>query len=303
MTATLDLNRLEELVQHALATRDETALHVLGYGEIGCVIAWPTVTGPWACKRLPVFDSADRFDAYCAVFRSYVDALRTRGVAVHDTQVGPVALRDGRLAAYCIQSALPPQRLGPALLARAGPDEARTLLGAIMGHISAASGSTVGLDAQVSNWGRHDGELVYFDLTTPLLRDEHGQDLLDTDLFLASLPALLRPVVRRFLLGDILDPYFAPRSAALDLLANLHREHLGQWVPLGVELANEHLGTDLDAEEVRRHYGREARMWSGLQRLRRLDRVWQRRVRRRIYPFLLPGRIHRPRARVLAGRD
>ena len=30
-----------------------------------------------------------------------------------------------------------------------------------------------------------------------------------------------------------------------------------------------------------------------LQRLRRLDRAWQRRVRRRVYPFLLPGRIER----------
>jgi hypothetical protein len=31
----------------------------------------------------------------------------------------------------------------------------------------------------------------------------------------------------------------------------------------------------------------------GLPRIRRLDRVWRRKVRPRTYPFLLPGRIER----------
>jgi hypothetical protein len=34
-------------------------------------------------------------------------------------------------------------------------------------------------------------------------------------------------------------------------------------------------------------------MWALLQILRRVDRSWQRGVRRRSYPFLLPGRIAR----------
>ena len=37
----------------------------------------------------------------------------------------------------------------------------------------------------------------------------------------------------------------------------------------------------------------DARMWALLQRLRRADRWWQRRVRRRQYPFLLPGEVQR----------
>jgi hypothetical protein len=46
-------------------------------------------------------------------------------------------------------------------------------------------------------------------------------------------------------------------------------------------------------DEVRRTYVADARMWLLLQRLRRLDRAWHRRIRRRTYPFLLPGRIER----------
>ena len=45
--------------------------------------------------------------------------------------------------------------------------------------------------------------------------------------------------------------------------------------------------------EVRRYYRGDARTWAQLLRLRRADRFWQRKVRRRAYPFLLPGRIER----------
>jgi hypothetical protein len=130
-------------------------------------------------------------------------------------------------------------------------------------------------------------------VTTPLLRDAERRERLDTELFMASLPAAFRPVVRRFMLDDILDPYYAPRPAALDVAGNLHKEGLARWVPDLVELANARLGIDLDIDEVRRYYRRDARLWSLLQRARRVDRAWQRHVRRRPYPFLLPGPVDR----------
>ena len=299
MTTTLDLDALEIAVQHSLATGDDSALHILGYGEISSVVAWPRADGPWACKRLPVFDPPERFDAYRLVFERYLDALTERGITMHETRLELTTTADGRLAGYCIQPALPAAMLAPALLRHAEPDQGAALLGEIIEHIATVACPTIGLDAHLSNWARHEGRLVYFDVTTPLLRDDHGRDLLDTELFLASLPAALRPLVRRFLLEDILEPYFTPRSSALDLLANLHRETLGSWVPIGVELANERLGTDISVAEANRHYHRDARMWRLLQQLRRLDRSWQRHVRRRPYPFLLPGRIARPRAHQL----
>ncbi len=296
MTTTLDLDALELAVERSLSTGDSSVLHVLGYGEISCVVAWPRSDGPWACKRLPIFDPPERFEAYRHVFERYLDALTERGVVMHETRLEPTTTADGRLAAYCVQPALPPEVLAPALLRRSSAGEGRHLLREVIEHIATVAGPTVGLDAHLSNWARHDGRLVYFDVTTPLLRDHDGHDLLDTELFLASLPAALRPLVRRFLLEDILAPYFAPRSSALDLLANLHREALGTWVPVGIELANERLDTDITVEEADRHYRQDARLWRLLQQLRRLDRSWQRHVRRRPYPFLLPGRISRPRA-------
>lgn len=293
MTTVLDLIGLEAEVERALVTADEDALHVLGYGEITTVLAWPYADGPWACKRLPLFDDAARLDAYCRLFDDYVAALSNAGISVHETDVRRVPAAGDRIAAYCVQATLPPHQLAPAILRTATPEVGERLLADVFDHIVRVVTPRVGLDGQLSNWALRDGQLLYFDLTTPLLRDEHGRDRLDTELFLASLPAPFRVVVRNFLLDSILDPYYDPRLTAQDVLSNLHKEGLPQWIPAGLALANERLATPLTTRDIDAHYHRDARLWTWLQRFRRMDREWQRRVRRRPYPFLLPGPIER----------
>jgi uncharacterized protein DUF6206 len=288
VTTTLDLTGLEEAVQRALARRDDRSLHVLGHGEISSVVAWPAADGPWACKRLPVFDSAARFDGYRRCFDDYLGVLTERGVRVHDSRLEVVQRDDSRIIAYCVQQALPEACLAPALLRDASPTEGRSLLTAVVERVERAIAPDLGLDAQLANWARVDGELVYLDVTTPLVRDERGVDRLDTDLFVASLPAALRPFVRRFVLAGILDTYYQRRSAALDLIGNLHKEQLAAWVPTALEIVNDRFELDLTQHRVWRYYRRDALLWSVFQRLRRVDRVWQHHVRRRAYPFLLP---------------
>jgi hypothetical protein len=293
MTTVADLEDLDRAVERALATLDETGLHVLGYGEISSVVAWPEPTGPWACKRLPVFADEAHLRAYRWCFDEYLRALSARGVRVHDSRLEALPRDNGEFIAYCVQPVIPPATLAPEILRNATPSEGADLLTSIFQQVTRAVDPVLGLDAQLSNWAVLDGEVVYLDVTTPLLRDEHGRELLDTELFVASLPAALRPVVRRFLLSGIVDTYYSYRPIALDLVGNLHKERLGEWVPTAIELAHEHLGVDLDVDEVRRYYRSDARLWSMLQRLRRIDRVWQRTIRRRPYPNLLPGPVER----------
>jgi hypothetical protein len=289
----VDLAGLEAAVQHALSAGNEHQLHVLGYGEMTCVVAWPRADGPWACKRLPVFDDPVQLDRYRAVFDDYLVALAERGVDVHPTTVEAVPAAHGRIAAYCVQAKVPGESLAPARLRAADDREGAAILGGVLEHIDGVVSTRVGIDAQLSNWTVDDGRLRYFDVTTPLLRDEVGRERLDTELFMATLPAFARPLVRRFALRSILDPYYDARRAALDLLANLYKEDLAVWVPTAVELANARLGTDFTEHELRRYYRRDARLWGLLQRMRRADRSWQQRVRHRPYPFLLPGKIDR----------
>jgi hypothetical protein len=79
----------------------------------------------------------------------------------------------------------------------------------------------------------------------------------------------------------------------LDLAANLIKEHLDGRIGVVLSAAAERVDPPLTEGEVRADYRSDARMWALLQSLRRADRIWQQRVRRRRYPFLLPARIER----------
>ncbi len=280
---------LEAAVTLALATGDQSGLDVLGYGEISLVVGLETRTGRYACKRLPLFADRAAYRRYEVVFHDHLAALASAGVEPVDSDLHPLDVDDG-VVGYCVQPALDPASLGPAVLRE---PEGEHFLRDVIETTARAIGPTLGLDAQISNWAQVDGQLRYLDVTTPLLRDDRGDERLDLDLFLASLPRALRSVVRRFLLDGILSHYYDTRAAVLDLSANLVKERLDHQLPAALDAAAAVVDDPITEREARRYYASDARMWEVLQRLRRLDRSWQRHVRRRPYPFLLPEPIDR----------
>lgn len=287
-----DLAQLEAAVQGAFATGDRSRLRVLGYGEISLVLGWPTGAPRWACKRLPAFPSAQRAGAYTDLLGDYLNVLRGRKIDVLATEVKQLAADDGSVVLYCIQPLLPNAVMANEVV-RSHPDRAAEVLAGIVDAVFRATDDRVGFDAQLANWAVRDGELAYFDVTTPLLRRPDGSDVLDTRLFMASFPWPLRAPIRRFVLPGIIERYHQPRSVVLDVAANLVKERLDQHIPLVLAAANPRLLRPLDEAEARADYRSDARTWQVLQALRRADRAWQRRVRHRPYPFLLPDHIER----------
>ena len=178
-------------------------------------------------------------------------------------------------------------------IVRRGGAHAQEILEDIVDIALGVVEETLGLDAQLSNWALVDDHLAYFDVTTPLLADPGGAQRLDTEIFLASLPWALRTPVRRFVLPGIVERYHRPRSVVLDLAANLIKEGLEEWIDTVLVAAGNRLDPVLTEAEVRSDYRSDARTWALLQAVRRVDRTWQQRVRRRTYPFLLPERIER----------
>jgi hypothetical protein len=73
----------------------------------------------------------------------------------------------------------------------------------------------------------------------------------------------------------------------------MFKERLDHLVAAFAEAANRVVSPAITRAEALRYYRSDARMWALLQGLRRVDRWWQRSVRRRRYPFLLPGKIAR----------
>jgi hypothetical protein len=291
-----DLLSLERSVRQALRSGDDSALRVLGYGEISLVLGWPSDNPGYACKRLPEFPDGAAFDRYAAVFARYLDLLGERGVTVVPSTLQRLPSESGRQVGYVVQVALPTEQMATDVLRSAVPDADHPVLRGVAEAVVATVDSRVGLDAQLSNWVVQQEKLGYFDLTTPMLASPDGRSEVDLDLFLAAAPWLLRAALGRLAVPGILQRYHEPRSVLLDLAANLHKERLPQWVPAAVTAANRVLPTGaapLTVDEVERDYRSDARQWELLLRLRRADRWWQRTVRRRTYPFLLPGRIER----------
>lgn len=287
------LERLEELVERSLLRDEEAALPVLGYGEISLVLAWPPGRPAFACKRLPPFADRGRFEAYRTGVSDYVERLRAAQVSVVPTELRGVERPGGAIAAYVVQPMLPATQLGPQVLARADPERGHPLVPAIVSATERVIGPRLGLDAQLSNWTWDGSEPTYLDVSTPLAWSPEGRPQLDLELLAQAYPAPLRPPLRRFLGPRILDGYRDLREVYVDLMGNLIKERLEPWVPRFLEAIGERVEPPIEPDQVRRYYRSDARLWAALLRIRRLDRAWQRRVRRRPYPFLLPGEIER----------
>lgn len=287
-----DLAGLEAQVQHALESGRAEGLRILGYGEITLVLGWPAAAPVVACKRLPVFPDGARAAAYGALVLEYVDRLRAAGVRVVPTQWRTTPSAHRGAVGYVLQEALPDHTLATQLLA-ARPEHAEEVLRAVLEQVHAVVGDGIGLDAQLSNWAWTGAELSYFDVTTPMLSDPSGRTRLDLRLLSAPLPALARPAVARYVAPGIVADYHRPRAVAVDLIGNLLKERLDPLVDTAISVANERVGPPISRREIDSWYRANARLWEALLRLRRADRWWQRRVRRRAYPFLLPGPISR----------
>jgi hypothetical protein len=288
-----ELGALDRLVVEALARGDDESLPALGYGEVSLVLAWPAGAARFACKRLPVFPSRERFDAYDHALADYLRALAEAGVRVVDTELRAVELERGAVAGYVVQPILPPASLAPAVLGRSDPSAGHPLVGAVVETAAGVVGPRLGLDAQLANWTWDGAALTYIDVSTPLIWSADGRCRLDVELIAGAFPWLMRAPLRRFVAPGILDTYRELRGVFFDLCGNLLKQRLAAWLPAFLAAANRHLDEPISTAEVERYYRSDRRLWGTLLRIRRLDRAWQRHVRRRPYPFLLPRAIER----------
>jgi hypothetical protein len=290
-----DIEELEARFQRSFSTGTPEGLEVIGFGEVSSVVRWDGPSGPVAAKRLPNYPTTDARRNHRELMAGYIDVLRERGVAVLPTEFQELDAADGTRVLYTIQPLVSAECLAVDVLRESSRRDGEELLREIFSRTAAVVGDPrYGLDVQLSNWVIVAGELGFLDISTPFMRDETtGISRLDTSIFSASLPWLLRWPVERFMAGGIVAEYFDLRTAVINAIANFRKEGLDEWMQSAMDAVNVHLDEPINLEEVDRYYNRDRRMWAFLQWLRRADRWWQLRVRRRPYPVLLPGRIDR----------
>jgi len=281
-----DLEKVEVAIGRALDTDDHGDLTVLGYGEVSVAVGWPADVPQWACKRLPPFTDAAAYRGYAALVEEYIARITASGVAVVDTEVRALAGPGRSVVGYLVQPALDAQVLGPQVLRVADPEAGHPLVPAVVESVLACTDSRTGIDGQLTNWAWIHERAVNMDVNTPFMWDESGKPLLDIDMFIAALPWVVRATQRRAV-AKIVARWSTPRWTLLDLAMNLYKDDLEAWIPQVLAASNPHLDDPIDAAELKALYTKEASLWVKMHRLKRIDRWWQRHVRRRRYEFLV----------------
>jgi uncharacterized protein DUF6206 len=285
-----DLEAAHSAIESAIDAASVQGLNVVGFGEVSLAVAWPAIEPRHVVKRLPSFSSRSRFEAYAALLEENLSALAERGVPHVPTALRAIGAGPGTVHGYLIQPYLPSASLASELVRHGSEDEARQTLRQVMTYVLNAAGPTLGIDAQLPNWAEFDGALAILDVSTPFMRTRDGRERLDLGLFGSPYPAALWPPLERWVLPGVLDTYYDPRSVIRDVGGNMLRQRLDARLGWWLEEANSRLEQPISEREVRDYFRSDARTWALLQRLRRLDGWWQRRVRQRPYPFLLPPR-------------
>ena len=285
----LDLAALDSAVEAAIVAGRPEGLRVLGYGEITLVLGWPAHAPTAAVKRLPVFPDRNRFDAYADLLVRYTTTLRAAGVRVVDTELHHFDGPRGSVRAYLVQPYVPPDGHMEVHLGGGDPDRTAELFAQLVDAVVGSVDDTVGLDAQVANWAVGEDGIECFDVSTPMLRDQDGREELDLSVFLSVYPPAMRPLLARIAPG-VMAQYHDPRTVLLDVASNLHKDGFHRLLPAFLDAANARLERPLTEADVMHYFRQDKLLWALLQRLRLADRMWQRRVRRRPYPFLLPPR-------------
>lgn len=289
-----DLEALEERVHHAVVSGDESALTIIGYGEITTVLLLETANGIFAVKRLPVMKSRESAEHVAATIQQYTDALSGRGVHIVPNEARILEHNPNSFIVYCVQTALNEADLATNWFKAHSAEECLAQFIRIADTLKACVCPEVTPDGQLSNWALVDNELLYLDVSTPFMRNASGASVLDWSNYMGPIPAPLRGYYLKEV-PKVLNKYFTLRGQLLDLLGNLRKEELDHLAPMLTGYVNERFDFDqpITDDEIRRYYNEDAKMYALVERLRKADRWFQNTILRRTYPYLLAPNVVR----------
>lgn len=285
MISEAELQVLEDTVVDALRSRDDSRLNVIGYGEVAVALGWPSDEPTHVCKRTPPF-TRSQFPKYASHVVDYTERLRATGLNVVPTQVMSLERGDSVIG-YLVQPLLDSASLGHKVLGRADPSADHPFLAALAEAVGRVT-PTLSIDAQVTNFSWDGTDLTLVDVGTPFIWDESGSPVVDLKPMVRMLPGPTRYLAARQL-TTLADRWRDPRRVAIDIVANLHREGLDDWVAPTVTALNRDLSfaEPITADEGLAFYQEDLKFWPVMLRLQRVERAWQERVRRHPYDWFI----------------
>lgn len=287
---------------------------VLAYGEISAALTTDELPG-LVCKRMAGYPDEASVGAYLDLVGDYLHELDAAGIRVVATEAIPIR-RPGRPpVVYLVQPRMESHTLGHKQLHTTDDGGLVSVVGQVLDSVAQLArrsatrtdGVEVALDGQLSNWAfgvtgptNAPSQPVLLDVGTPFIR-HHGGHRLDARVVVSPAPPGIRALLLRFVADSYQDDYFVPRTVALDLLGNFHKEGAAHRIDTALAVVNAWLTTadipgprdPIRAQDVVDYYRRDAQILALFLRARRADRAVRTKVLRQRYDFLLPGKVSR----------
>lgn len=276
-----ELKELDRRIAKALRERSVEGLQVLGMGEAGLALAWPDDQPTAVVKRLWVSDSAADAQAQFERIREYISRLAPF-VEIAPTDLRAIVADSGRTIPFIVQPLYPKEQLVEHVLEVDEPSSDHPIVTSLTEAIvlSGADGRQA-LDGQFTNFAWVENKLVFFDLGSPFMYDENG-NAEDVPGVLDSLPAILRPVLRKQVQGTM-NRLGGRRYTFRQAAISLPRIGQDRWLVPALNAFNEHLDDPLTVEEIHTRISRMYRELKVMKSLMRVQRAWAVGVRRRPY--------------------
>jgi hypothetical protein len=282
-----DLVAIEALIRRAIDERRPDLLSIIGHGEVSIAIRWATGDIDCVVKRVPPFPNRIAADQYTELIREYLADLGRIGVRCVSTDLYSLDREDGTTVVYHCQPLLNSERLADHVLRQQEPSASHPLLVAVLDDIVRVHSAGLPIDGQFANWYWLDGEPWQLDFSTPFLQDEKGDIRFDVTGFTLEYPAPVRSIVYKELM-KIIANYRDIVWTLEDLMNQLVREGLDSWCEPFAEAALARHELVISPTLARERSAADAKFWPNLLRLKRLQRAWMQRTRRR-YDSLLPA--------------
>lgn len=278
-----ELHAADAAIDRAIAARDISDLHVVGFGEISVALGWPTAAPVYVLKRALVYESRASCESHFGAIQDYVEVLRAGGADILTTTMHMVERPDGRVSGFFAQPLVPRELLAEVILATEEPRPDHPI---VLAHREVAMRDCTpeyAVDLTISNFAFDGDRYALLDITSPVTWAADGTFTGPIPKELLSMaPAPIRPIFRKEY-AKAANGMRDPRGALNASLVFLHRVGQGRWAPAFAEVFNEVLDEPLDVDAARAEFERFKKVIPMVKRTSRLQRWWQTRVRRGPY--------------------
>lgn len=314
MNFKIDKNLLIEF-EKGLNTRypekSKISAKIIGFGEISTIfLIESSKLRNYAFKRIAIFSNKEEIQEYDQILKRYIELLNNKTqIEVLPTLGIPLNIENQKFVYYIAQPILPKNSICNHYFHQVSIEESLKIFDQILKKLLNIykwnlqnKSLQIGIDSQISNWATLNfrNQIVYFDVSTPLFRINH-KEALNAEMFLRSTPPILRSIVKKLFLQEVLDRYYDLRLILIDLIANFYKEKLQDKIPSFIQHTNDFIQKhckeynlkEIHLEEVQEYYKKDAFIWKLYLSLRKIDRWFITNILNKKYEFILPERIER----------